>query len=242
MFISRFVILLFLSLTLIITAFVFFQLEYDEVGRAKMDFYQRSFSKWLWSKHLHTIYKRMWHLFKFNEFDSNLWHHVIILKYNIIIPVKSLIILNTLSVKSLFLNQKFFPFLPFLQGTYRPCARSSLPKRYEESGAPSARCWRSSSPQKAQMAPWRGPKWCEWFCKQLVVEKLCTMGVSDSVGNKLKPQNTEDLLAGKYHQSGHEKDDSKENKQYVACLPPATAVVKHLGRLEGHKRMPCIFD
>lgn len=67
-------------------------------------------------------------------------------------------------------------------------------------------------------------------------------GVSDSVTRKLMPQITEDLLAGKYHQSSHKKGDSKEYKQCVSCLPPAAAVVKHLGRLEGHKNIPCIID
>lgn len=64
-------------------------------------------------------------------------------------------------------KQKVSVVLPFLPGTYRPFARSSLPRRYEEPVAPSGGRWRSSSPQKAQMTPWRAPKWCEWFCKPL---------------------------------------------------------------------------
>lgn len=53
---------------------------------------------------------------------------------------------------------------------------------------------------------------------------------------------TEDLLAGKYNQSGHKEDDSKEDKQGVTGLSPATAVVEHLGRLQGHHSIPRTAD
>lgn len=142
MFTSSFVFLLFLGLTLIITALVFFQLEEDEVGNAKFILPEKTFSKWLLPQFTrYLLYNEIFA--ENNTCDSHLWYHFKILKYFV------------------------YAVLPFLPETCRPCAILSLPKRHEEPVAPSAGRWRSSSPQKVQMTPWRAPKWCGWFCKQL---------------------------------------------------------------------------
>ena len=39
------------------------------------------------------------------------------------------------------------------------------------------------------------------------------------------------LLAGKHHQACHQENRSKNDKQRVARLPPARAIVEHLCRL-----------
>lgn len=64
-------------------------------------------------------------------------------------------------------------------------------------------------------------------------EDSCGAGLMNRREEKRKTKGF--LLAGENNQSSREEDHRKQNEQRIACLPPTSAVVEHLGRLEKFK-------